>query len=268
MKLFLKFILSLLIFTVLTALTQIGGIVYLLALWISKKTAFRFPFKTTLLFAVLYLGATYVLVPLLAPLFGRERVDDNENLQAVNSATVFLNRNYVTPELNALLLYVCSDDKLMKRSIKVRYLDACFPFYDGFPLLPHMSHRDGKKIDLSFVYENEKGEIVNKSRSRSGYGVFEEPIKKEFNQTENCIKKGYWQYDYPKYLTLGEINEELRLSKKGTALLLKAILRNDAVGKVFIEPHLKKRLGLRDKRIRFQGCNSVRHDDHIHLQLK
>ncbi|MFT5619364.1 MAG: hypothetical protein ACI85I_002607, partial [Arenicella sp.] len=41
-----------------------------------------------------------------------------------------------------------------------------------------------------------------------------------------------------------------------------------AYGKVFIEPHLKTRLGLENySKIRFHGCQAVRHDDHIHVQL-
>ncbi len=36
-----------------------------------------------------------------------------------------------------------------------------------------------------------------------------------------------------------------------------------------IEPYLKKSLGLgTESKIRFQGCQAVRHDDHIHLELK
>ena len=40
------------------------------------------------------------------------------------------------------------------------------------------------------------------------------------------------------------------------------------IGKIFIEPHLKTRLGLTSDKIRFHGCQAVRHDDHIHVQLK
>jgi len=42
----------------------------------------------------------------------------------------------------------------------------------------------------------------------------------------------------------------------------------DATGKIFIEPHLVKRLKLASNKIRFQGCRAVRHDDHLHVQLR
>ena len=105
-------------------------------------------------------------------------------------------------------------------------------------------------------------------KSRSGYGVFAKARSIEFNQTEFCLKKGYFQYDYPKYLTLGKINDDLLFSEKGTKQLLLSILRQENLSKLFIEPHLKNRMNLHDSRIRFHGCGSVRHDDHIHMQLK
>lgn len=46
------------------------------------------------------------------------------------------------------------------------------------------------------------------------------------------------------------------------------MIKNPAVRKIFLEPHLKTRLKLsKYSKIRFHGCHSVRHDDHIHLQL-
>jgi hypothetical protein len=41
-----------------------------------------------------------------------------------------------------------------------------------------------------------------------------------------------------------------------------------AIGKIFIEPHLITRLSLTTDKIRFHGCQAVRHDDHIHIQLQ
>jgi len=98
--------------------------------------------------------------------------------------------------------------------------------------------------------------------------VVMEPQKGEFNQIDNCFVNGYFQYDYPKYLTLGRINNELQFSKLGTKTLITQLLKEKSVGKIFIEPRLKQRLNLTDNRIRYQGCEAVRHDDHIHVQLK
>lgn len=179
--------------------------------------------------------------------------------------TVLLNRNYVKPAMNDVLKN--TEENLKETNITINYLDANFPFIDKFPLLPHLSHNDGKKLDISFVYEDENGEFSNKQKSISGYGIFVEPTEKEFNQTEYCLNKGFKQYDWAKHMMLGSINDYLIFSKKGTKKLIKAILKDKRVGKLFIEPHLKKRLHLHNKRIRYHGCRAVRHDDHIHIQL-
>ncbi len=209
---------------------------------------------------------TFVIVPAVAPLWGREKIDNTKNIRPVTFMTVLLNRDYVKPELNELLKE--SEKYLVGTNIDIVYLDANFPFIDRFPLLPHLSHNDGKKIDFSLVYENNQGEITNQKKSMSGYGVFENPKQGESDQIKKCLKSGYFQYDYPKYFTFGKTNSDLTFSVIGTKKLIESILRNDNLGKLFIEPHLKNRLGLNDERIRYHGCRSVRHDDHIHIQLK
>ena len=157
--------------------------------------------------------------------------------------------------------------KINQSPVKLCYLDANFPFIDRFPLLPHLSHHDGKKIDISLIFQDANGIISDLQKSVSGYGVFEAPETGEFHQTDFCLKHGYYQYDFPKYLTLGSINNDLRFSENGTKKLIEYILSEKEVSKIFLEKHLQNRLRLSDPRIRFQGCGSVRHDDHIHIQL-
>jgi len=67
---------------------------------------------------------------------------------------------------------------------------------------------------------------------------------------------------------LGKINEELIFSEKGTRKIINSFLKSKKLGKLFIEPNLKKRLSLKDNRVRNHGCRAVRHDDHIHIQLR
>jgi len=225
-----------------------------------------FGFKPLLAFLFLYLISTLLIVPVIAPIFGIEKVQHSENIRPTNYMTVLLNRNYVRPQLNKLLNATTSD--LKGSNIQINYLDANFPFINKFPLLPHLSHNDGKKLDISLVYENADGEISNQQKSFSGYGVFEGPRPNEYNQVDKCLIMGYFQYDYPKYVTFGSINDDLKFSTKGTKRLIKSILKNKSLGKLFIEPHLKQRLGLRHSKVRYHGCRAVRHDDHIHIQLK
>ena len=266
LKILLKIILKIVLFVFLTAITQIGGIIYLLSLIISRKWNKKLKFKTVIVFVGLYLLSTLLIVPIISPNFGREKVKHSEKIKPTNYMTVLLNRNYVRPKLNELLKQ--TEKELNGTNIEIHYLDANFPFINKFPLLPHLSHNDGKKIDISLIYETNSGKITNKQKSVSGYGFFENPKPNEYNQIEKCLKNGYFQYDYPKYVTFGKINKELVFSEKGTKRLIKSILKNRNLGKLFIEPHLKSRMNLKNNRIRYHGCQAVRHDDHIHVQLK
>lgn len=249
----------------LTFLTQIGGVVILLTLLLARLFGWGKWWETLLLSFTIYLISTLVIIPQIAPIFGREPVYHTVDISPATYLTVLLNRNYVRPTVNKLLLKTAK--KVNSRGIKIIYLDANFPFMDGFPLLPHLSHHDGRKLDLALVYENKNGEIVPAKKSRTGYGIYEGPQAAEVDQTQKCKQGGYYQYDYSKYFSLGAVNHGLIYSNKGTKILVEALLENSEIQKIFVEPHLKSRLRLMDSRIRFHGCRAVRHDDHIHLQI-
>ena len=263
----LKFIGHILLFVFLTLLTQIGGVVYLLSLLLAKRLGLKARRKKVLAFSALYLLATLLIVPLIAPLFGREKMKESKVVRAHSVFYKLANRNYVRPELNKAITAIAEDFEKRNEGIQLVYLDANFPFIDGFPLLPHLSHNDGKKVDVSLVYEKE-GKISNKKPSVSGYGVFEGPTDREYDQIAVCKKAGKWQYDFPKYVNFGRINRKIEFSAKGTRDLARRITRQKEVGKLFIEPHLKTRLGLKSQKVRYHGCQAVRHDDHIHFQLR
>lgn len=50
--------------------------------------------------------------------------------------------------------------------------------------------------------------------------------------------------------------------------VLSKLAGDDRVGKLFLEPHLKRVLIPSNEKVRFQGCRAARHDDHLHLQLR
>lgn len=258
---FLKLFGHLIVIILLTTLTQVGGLIWILALWVSIKLKK----KKRYVFPILYLIFNILIIPPIAKQFGKEQLPVfSKKLKPRNLVYPLLFRNYANLELKELLEN--SVENLKQYNIKIIYLDANFPFIDGFPLLPHLSHNDGKKIDISFIYLDENGKSTNKKPSISGYGAY---VNSEINYTsKSCIEKGYWQYDFPKYLTFGTLND-LKLDKKATTILIKELLSNKTTQKIFIEPYLKKSLGLNlEEKIRFHGCKAVRHDDHIHLQIK
>ncbi|RNC88517.1 MAG: hypothetical protein ED555_12825 [Allomuricauda sp.] len=263
-----KIVLHILIIGLLTIVTQIGGIVYLISLFLVKRNTRRKWLKSVGVFSGIYLFATFLIVPIVAPFFGREKIKESEVVKAHSFFYKLANRNYVRPELNKAIQRIATEFDRKNNGIQLVYLDANFPFIDKFPLLPHLSHNDGKKIDVSLVYKEKNGQLTNKKPSVSGYGAFENPTSSEYDQLAVCKKKGHWHYDFPKYLTFGNINKDIEFSIMGTRQLANLIVDQREIGKLFIEPHLKTRLNLTSGKVRFHGCQAVRHDDHIHFQLK
>ena len=264
----LKSFAHILIIIFLTLITQIGGIVWILneiyfKLYKSGKSRRLKLFS----FFGLYLITTLFVVPILAPLNGRTKLPTwrNYHISPCTIMTPLLNRNYVSQKLKKNLIQTAKAMNQYDENLRLTYLDANFPFCDGFPLLPHISHNDGRKVDLSFYYTQEN-KRSNLKPARSGYGVFVNSTGYSCNQTEACFNQGYWQYDYPKYLTFGR-RKDLTFDEQTTRVLIQTLLRFENTDKILIEPHLKSRMKLNSNLIRFQGCRSVRHDDHIHYQI-
>lgn len=262
----------------LTVLTQVGGVVLWLSLpllgWIRNKTEVtrrRFLVFTGG-FLALYLACTLFIIPPVAKVFGRVPLplvaSSSVPFAPMHLQTCLLNRHYVRPELKEVAneAAVALNEKYPET--KSYYLDANFPFYNGFPLLPHLSHSDGKKLDIAFSYQNESGEHQpGKSPSWFGYGVYETPFEGESNQPEVCRQRDHWMYNFL-YSPLRQRFKTLELEPKRTKELLKIYDRDPRIGKIFLEPHLKSRMGLGGYgKIRYHGCHSTRHDDHFHVQL-
>lgn len=259
----------------LTILTQVGGIFYLLSLsthrFINRNsTGYKRLALKMLSFSALYLIGVFLVVPFLAKPLGRVPLPlvEERGIQPGTIITVFLCRNYVRPELREVTYRV--SEKMQKQfpGTVINYLDANFPFIDKFPLLPHLSHNDGKKLDLSFAYRDTKTKtITNELPSLIGYGVCEEPKPHEDNTAKVCAQKGHWQYSFLKKIIHQGSKHEFLFDEERTKELVKLFSAEGSIGKIFIEPHLKSRLGLASPKVRFHGCQAVRHDDHIHVQL-
>lgn len=277
MKLLLKIFLGAIFFSLLTIITQVGGVVFLISLLtfapINKKFNGKWPRTTVkvLCFITLYLFVALVIVPLIARPFGRVPLPmiESHHVRPANILTVLLNRNYVRPELRQATFDVAHKMNAKYPGTVLNYLDANFPFIDKFPLPPHLSHNDGKKLDVSFHYTNAKtGERTNNVPSWLGYGVCEEPRDGEFDRPADCARKGFWQYSFMSGIVSQKNKDKYPFDPERTKDLADFYTAHDAIGKILIEPHLKTRLKLTSKKVRLHGCNAVRHDDHIHVQLK
>lgn len=265
------------IIIVLTLLTQVGGLIYLLTSTAYKPIEKRINNKwfcaliKTIIFVFTYSAASFVVVPILAKPFGRVALSFTKvnNLRPGTPWTCILNRNYVKPELRDLAYSVASQMAVKYPGTTINFLDANFPFLDKFPMLPHWSHNDGKKLDLSFCYnDSSTGQQTNAIPSPIGYGICEVPREGEINQPCECGQRGYWQYSLLQKIVPQRNEVSFIFNEQKTKDLVELFAGESAIGKIFIEPHLVKRLHLNSKKIKYHGCHAVRHDDHIHVQLK
>ncbi|MGR3636622.1 MAG: hypothetical protein ACU0BK_11965 [Shimia sp.] len=240
----------LLIVALLTIVTQLGGVAWVLSLF------FRRPWLAFLAFY----GVLSVAAAFSAPMFGKTALSclSGGPLQVQSWFYCASNRTFVKTELADVLEDAAGAVNKKYPGSVTLVLDASFPFFDGFPLLPHLSHDDAEKVDLAFYYADETGYLPGRVRAPLAYFAFEDGP----THCENQSRSMRWDMNWVQGLWRSYEVEPMR-----TAYLLRVLARDQRVGKVFLEPHLRAKLGLSHAKIRFQGCRAARHDDHIHLQM-
>ena len=139
-------------FIIFTIITQIGGIAWLIALC----------FRYRLLVFVSVYAALSVSTIYIAPVLGRVPLPcwSNGPLQSQSALYCVLNRHYVTPELRNVAQDIAVKMDRSFPGTKTLSLDGGFPYFASFPLLPHLSHHDGKKLDFAFYYQNQEGDYL------------------------------------------------------------------------------------------------------------
>jgi len=256
-----------------TLVTQVGGLIYLLA-WVIYlllrkriKTWYWRVAARLSIFMGLYLLTILVVMPPIARVYGRVPLPfvRTGHVQPLTIWTALFNRNYVRPELRSIIYTVAADMNTRYPGTVINYMDTGFPFINGYPLLPHISHNDGKKADIAFQYIDEvTGKPTDKNPSPIGYGGSEPPRPGEPDRPAVCAER-YWKYSFMyRWMPL---SERYVFDQPRTKAMIDGFIKNKGIGVLYLEPHLKERLHLRSKKIHLHGCYSVRHDDHVHVQL-
>lgn len=254
----------------LTVPTQLGGIAYFLAHLAGRGSGSKL--KVFVLFVSFY-SAFSVMAVFVAPTFGRVPlacfVSSEAKLAMKSPLLCVLNRQYVRPKLKAAAEKLANEvDRQFPGTVTLA-LDANFPFLDKFPLLPHLSHNDGRKMDIAYYYSAPNGRYLRgQTKSPVGYWGFERPNpeSKLVCAGRNDLLSMRWDVQWFEPFLHNYGLDETRLR----AALLWLAEKGEAAGieKAFIEPHLAARLNVKSPIIRFQGCRAARHDDHLHIQVK
>ncbi len=235
----------------LTALTQIGGLAWLLALFFRRRV---------LAFVAAYAALAGAAL-LIAPQFGRVGVTcwRDGPLQVQSWGYCLANRTYLASELLSALENAAEDVAAQYPGTVTQLLDAGFPFGEGFPLLPHLSHDDGRKADLAFYYTDAVGYVPGLTRSPVGYFAFEQGP----SDCPDVWPTLRWDLD-----ALQPLFPDVGFEPERTRVLVANLAGDPRIGRMFLEPHLASSLGVRGEKVRFQGCRAARHDDHLHVELR
>lgn len=262
----------------LTALTQVGGVILLLlcpAFAAFRARLGRRPAiaSSLVLFVLMYGLLTVTLVPALAALAGRPalpcRASADLPVQAVSPVYCLLNRRYAALPVHRLLDGLARDLARRHPGTVVAYLDAGFPFLNGFPMLPHLSHRRGHDLDLAFFYRPRDGTARPRGGAWPlGYWAYSGPRPGEARPCRSETWRIGLRWDL---VALQPLFADLRLDEERTGAMLAWLVANAQthdMQRILLEPHLKARLGLKSDLIRFQGCRAARHDDHLHVSVE
>lgn len=259
------------VFVILTILTQIGGLVWIAAMMFAHAAGLKGRLAKLIAFALLYAGAT-IATAYAAPHFGRIPLScfagAPASLAVRSPLFCALNRNYVSPQMHKAAEAFATHMATAYPGTKTIVLDANFPFIDGFPLLPHLSHADGRKLDIAFYYVRGGTYLPGETRSPIGYFAFEQSRTGDFLPCagRNDWLTLRWDFDLLQPLFPDYGIDEARMADALRWLTSEGV--RFGVEKIFVEPHIASSLGVSHDRIRFQGCRAARHDDHIHFQVK
>ena len=195
-----------LLFILLTILSQVGGIILLLWILIFRyfKAKLTKPWAQRTInafgFMVFYMIFNLLIIPFLAGLGGKVRLPMSKsgNLVPVTYWTAIFMRNYITEEGKEKLLKIADEFAQKYPGLQVKYMDCNYPFniptptipkgyiskkeVETFPLteglIPHISHF-GNKADIALVYTDETGKPSNLTPTAIGYGSSVDPLPDE-----------------------------------------------------------------------------------------
>jgi hypothetical protein len=260
-----------------TLLTQIGGLIFLTCWFVSRiylrsrVHGWQLVVTNGALFVGLYALVSFFAVPPLADRNGRVPLPCFEEAGRPLAAGHFLycalNRHYVDRRLLLVLTEMSRAVEKAYPGTSTLFLDASFPLIARFPLLPHLSHNDGRKLDIAYYYAAPDGSYLRgRMRSPIGYWAFEQPGP---DDKPSCSDKDILSLRWDMSALQGRFPARPLEPERTRAALRWLVTEGPAFGveRIFIEPYLATRLGVASPLLGFQGCRAARHDDHVHIQI-
>lgn len=172
-------------------------------------------------------------------------------------------RHFVQPAARDALVDAARAIRARYPGETLRFMDASGP--EGIkPFPPHLSHGDGRQVDLALYYTDAAGRPFDPfpvTARFGGYWPAEPPAPGEALACPGGRPGKAQKPDPP-------ANRPWRLDEERTRALLDILAADPRVRRILIEPHLERRLGLwGHPKLRFAGCQAARHDDHLHIDF-
>ncbi len=99
--------------------------------------------------------------------------------------------------------------------------------------------------------------------------VFIKYVQGEYDYPKVCADcSNDFKHNYLRKITPQFQKIKFKFDAVRTQRFLELCVQNNLIKRIYLEPHLQTRLGFdSSNKIHRTGCNAVRHDDHIHIQL-
>lgn len=189
--------------------------------------------------------------------------DGSTPLEPVKAYHCRHDRHFVTPHARETLITAGLTMRERYPGEVLRFMDASGPT-GRKPFEPHLSHGDGRQIDLALYYTDVAGRPLHSFPDTRRYGGHYPAEPPRTGEQIACPggRKGRAEKPDP------PANRPWRLDEARTSLLIETLINDPRVRRILLEPHLERRLGLwGNPKIRFAGCQAARHDDHIHVDF-
>lgn len=189
--------------------------------------------------------------------------DQSTPLKPVAARYCRANRHFVTPGVRDALVDAANAMAARYPGEALRFMDASGP--DGVkPFAPHLSHGDGRQIDLGLYYTDRQGTPLKAFPDTSRYGGYWPAEPARPGERIACPQGRVGPAEKPD----PPADRPWRLDEARTRALIETLIADRRVRRILIEPHLERRLGLwGHPKLRFAGCQAARHDDHLHVDF-
>lgn len=189
--------------------------------------------------------------------------DSSTPLEPIRPYYCRKDRHFVRPDVRDALLDAARQMDDRYPGAKLRFMDASGPLGEK-PFPPHLSHGDGRQIDLALYYTDVAERPLDQFPDTSRHGGFYPAEPARPGEPLACPdgRKGAAEKPDP------PADRPWRLDEERTKALVQILVADPRVKRILIEPHLERRFGLwGHPKLRFAGCQAARHDDRLHVDF-